>query len=135
MPTETTTETTVEVDSRRFTWLAKNLEDIQKITMAVIFIAGLGYGGLTFLGKHFVTKAEAADYALKENVKTIDHNLAKTQSIVLGNELYNARKLGIQPEDKTYLRSIDKRVFMLKIKLKIIDSKEKDYKTPKYLKE
>jgi len=135
MPTTTTTETTVEIDNRRFAWLANNLADIQKIAMAIVFIAGLSYAAIDFLGDHFVTKAEAKEYALKKNVSDIDHTLAKVQSIVISNELYNARKAGIQPEDKSYLRSLDKRKFELQLKLKIIDGTIKDYKTPLYLKE
>lgn len=119
----------------KISWFAKNLDNLSKIVVSVLIIASLGYTSLDWLGEHFVTKAEAADYALKKNVSVMDHDLAKTQIIVLSNELYNAKKAGIEQDDKTYLRTLDKRKFMLQIKLKILDAKEEDYKIPAYLKE
>lgn len=114
-------------------WLAKNLDDIKKIAMSIIFIGGLGYATVDWLGTKFVTKLDARDYALKTNVKVIDTDLAKTQVFVLQNELSNARKVGIVPEEKSYLRTIDKQIFDLKIKLNIYKAKSSDYQTPKYL--
>lgn len=116
-------------------WFAKNLKTIQQIAVSLIFIGGLSYATIDWLGNHFITKAEAGGYALKSNVMSIDHTLAKTQIMVLDNELYNARKAGIAQEDKEYLRTLHKRTFELKIKLKIIDAKIDDYIIPKYLQE
>jgi len=121
-------------NQRQFAWLADNLDDIKKIAMSIIFIAGLGYMTLDWLSGKFVTKLDADDYALKKNVSKIDRNLAKVQIFVLQNELTNARKLGIEPEDKAYLQTVDKQIFKLKIKLDIYNAKESDYKTPSYLK-
>jgi len=118
---------------KNISWLADNLEDIKKITMSIIFIAGLGYAAIDWLSTKFVTKAEATQYALKANINKINDDLAKTQLIVYQNELFNARKNGIEEEDKDYYRSIHKRIFLLKIKLKMIDAKESDYRIPKFL--
>ena len=118
----------------KISWMASNLEDIKKIAMSIIFIAGLGYATIDWLSTKFVTKLEAANYALKKNVHKLSTDLAKTQLIVLQNELANARRVGIEEDDKPYLRSLDKRIFLLKIKLGIIDAKPEDYRIPSYLK-
>ena len=122
-----------KTDNNKISWIAENLEDIKKITMSIIFIAGLGYATIDWLSTKFVTKLEAMQYALKKNVNRIDDDLAKTQLLVYQNELMNARKMGIHEEDKDYYRAIHKRIFLLKIKLKMIDAKPEDYRLPKYL--
>ena len=122
-------------EETKLSWYAKNLKAIQQIAVSLLFIGGLGYTTIDWLGTHFVTKLEAGNYALKSNVGEISHRLSKTQIIVLDNELYNARKLGIEQEDKEYLRTLHKRIFLLKIEIKLIDAKEKDYVIPKYLQE
>lgn len=121
-------------DSSNISWLARNLEDIKKITMSIIFIAGLGYATVDWLSTKFVTKLEAKQYAKFTQVQKLDINLAQTQLIVLQNELANARRVGIKEEDKPYLRSLDKQIFLLKIKLHIINAKPEDYIVPNYLK-
>ena len=116
-------------------WMAKNMDDIKKLAMSIIFIVGLIYTGSDYIASKFVTRLEASNYALKENVARIDMDMARTQVTVLQNELFNAKKAGIDPEDKVYYRSLDKRVFMLKIKLKLLEAKEADYVIPGWLKE
>ena len=122
-------------NNSKISWFASNLKSIQQIAVSIMFIGGLGYASIDWLGNHFITKLEASNYALKSNVMKIDHDLAKTQIFVLENELYNARREGIQQEDKQYLRTLHKRIFVLKIKLKMIQAKEEDYRTPIYLRE
>jgi hypothetical protein len=116
-------------------WLAKNMDDIKKLAMSIIFIVGLLYTGADYATSKFVTRLEASNYALKENVARIDMDMARTQITVLQNELFNAKKARIDPEDKVYYRSLDKRVFMLKIKLRLLDAKEADYVIPSWLQE
>ena len=91
------------------------------------------------LNTTFISKLEASNYALKQNVDKIDSSLARTQLIVyqneLYNELYNARKVGITAEDKDYYRSVDRKIFLLKIKLKMIEAKPEHYIVPHYLKD
>ncbi len=122
---------TLEMPKSKLDWLANNLDDIKKITMSIIFIGGLGYATVDWLSTKFITKLEASNYALKQNVQQIDQSLAKTQLIVYQNDLYNARKLGLSSDNIDYYRSIDKRIFMLKIKLQMIEATEKDY-IPKF---
>jgi len=117
----------------KFSWLADNLEDIKKIAMSIIFIVGTAYAGLDYVASKFVTKAEAANYALKANVFLMSRDLAKTQLIVTQNELFNAKKAGIEDEDAAYYRSLDKRAFKLKVKLGILEATESDYRVPKWL--
>jgi hypothetical protein len=119
----------------KISWLAENLEDIKKISMSIVFIAGLSYAGVDWLSTKFITKLEASNYALKQNVNKLDTSLARTQLIVYQNELYNARKLGISEQDKDYYRSVDRKIFELKIKLKMIEAKIEHYSVPKYLKD
>lgn len=119
----------------KLSWLTKNMQDIQKLTIAIIFIGGLGYTTIDWLSTKFITKLEASNYALKSNVQELDDELARTQIFVLQNELYIARKQGIMQDDKSYLRTLDKRIFVLKIKLRMIQVLESDYVIPKYLRE
>ena len=88
-----------------------------------------------WLSTKFITKLEANNYALKQNVSKLDESLARTQLIVYQNELYNARRVGITTEDKDYYRSVDRKVFLLKIKLKMIEAKAEHYIIPTYLKD
>ena len=121
-------------ENEKLSWFAENLNAIKQISMSILFIAGLGYMTIDWLGTKFITKAEAMNYALKNNVIQIDESLARTQLIVYQNELYNARKEGINEDDKDYYRSVAKKIFELKIKLKMIDAKINDYQNPRYLK-
>lgn len=121
-------------EETKISWFAQNLEDIKKIAMSIIFIGGLGYATIDWLSTKFITKAEAANFATFQQVQELDTNLAQTQLIVLQNELANARRVGIKEEDKPYLRSLDKQIFLLKIKLHIINAKPEDYIVPNYLK-
>jgi len=119
----------------KINWLADNLNAIKQIAMSILFIAGLGYMTIDWLGTKFISKLEASNYALKQNVDKLDNSLARTQLIVYQNELYNARRVGITSEDKDYYRSVDRKVFMLKIKLKMIEAKPQHYIIPAYLKD
>lgn len=119
----------------KISWMAKNLDDIKKITMSLIFLGSLGYMTVDWLSTKFITKLEASNYALKQNVLKIDSSLARTQLIVYQNELLNARRLGIKQEEKDYYRSVDRKIFELKIKLRMIEAKPSHYITPNYLKD
>lgn len=116
-------------------WLSKSLDDIKKLAMSILFLVGLVYTGGDYIASKFVTKLEAGNYALKSNVAQLEVDMARTQVTVLQNELFNAKRTGIEAEDKPYFRSLAKRVFMLKIKLGILDAVEADYMTPTWLKE
>lgn len=121
-------------ENEKLNWFADNLNAVKQIAMSILFIAGLGYMTIDWLGTKFITKIEAKTYALKQNVVQIDESLARTQLIVYQNELYNARKEGISDDDKDYYRSVAKKIFELKIKLKMIDASLDDYEKPGYLK-
>ncbi len=99
--------------------------------MSIIVIGGLGYATVDWLSTKFITKLETSNYALKQNVQQIDQALARTQLIVYQNELYNARKLDLSSDNIDYYRSINKRIYLLKIMIKMIEADEKDY-IPKF---
>lgn len=122
-------------ENEKISWMADNLKAIQQIAVSLIFIGGLGYATVDWLSTKFITKLEAQTYALKNNVIELDRTLAEVQFRVLQQELFQARQEGINTlDDKIYYRGIDKRLFLLKIKLRIIDAKESDYLIPNYLK-
>jgi len=118
-----------------FKWIATRMDDIKKFAMSIIFVVSLVYTGGSFITDHFVTKVEASNYALKSNVAEMDLTLTRMQVVVLQNETFNAKRGGIVAEEKAYYRSIDKRLFLLKIKMGILDATEGDYLVPTWLKE
>ncbi len=118
-----------------FNWIATRMDDIRKLAISIIFIVGTGYAGLDYIGSKFVTQLEASNYALKSNVARMDLDLTRMQITVLQKELFYARKVGIVPEDKVYYRTVDKRLFLLKIKMRILDAVESDYIVPTWLQE
>jgi len=103
--------------------------------MSIIFITGLVYTGGDFIANKFVTKAEASNYALKSNVAKMNMEMTRMQVIVLQNELFNARRVSMVADDRVYYRTLDKRLFLLKIKMGILDAVESDYIVPTWLQE
>lgn len=130
MSKEKTTQNT-----SKLSWLATNMNDIMKLPIAITFLGTMVYTSIDWLSTKFVTRLEASNYALKQNLSEVNDQLARTQIFVLQNELYNARKQGIKDADKAYLRTLDKRIFDLKIRLNLFQAKPSDYIIPKYLKE
>ena len=118
-----------------FKWVTDRIEDIQKIAMSIIFVVGLGYTGIDYVSNKFITRVEAANYALQANVAKIDQELAGIQVVILQNELFNAKKIGIPQDEKRYYRTVDKRLFKLKIKMSILRADESDYAVPLWLQE
>jgi len=114
-------------------WIATRMDDIKKIAMSIIFVGGLGYAAIDVVEDKFITRLEASNYALKANVSKLDFELARMQIVVLQNELFNARRVGIVEDDKPYYRSLSKRLFLLKIKLAILDASKEDYIVPAWL--